>query len=156
MVGNPAYSVAGLASVNAQNAYYTPVILPIVGLARKLWWLNGTTVGTHNIQMGVYADNGYKPGAAIVRGTSTLSAGASVLQFDDITDTQMGPGLVWIAIWFSGTTPTVQGTLASFYRVDKQFYEQSLAAGLPATATPIQNAGALRFLFAGIQFGLVP
>lgn len=155
MIANPGFS--SLVSVAVNTAYYTPVVLPVVGLARKLWWLNGTTASTNNIQCGVYADNGsYNPGAAIIRGTSTLASGASVLQYDDIADTQMGPGLVWLAIWFSGTTTTVQGTGGSGQRTDKAFFEQSLTGGLPATATPVQNSGAVRIFVAGIQFRVSP
>lgn len=151
---NPSF--ASIASNNTNAAYYTPVELPVVGLARKLWWLNGTTASTNNIQCGVYADAGFKPGAAIIRGTSTLASGASVLQYDDIADTVMGPGLVWLAIWFSGTTTTVQGSGSNNLRWAKGFSELSLASGLPATATPISNASTVRIVCHGIQFRVSP
>lgn len=128
----------------AQRAYYYPVIISQPCVAYRLFWLNGATVGTDNFQVGLYRDNDSGddgPGTAIVRGTSTLSAGANICQFDNITDTAIPAGRVWVAIWGSGTTATLFRHLpsASLIRNMSGYLESSLAGGLPATATPAQN-----------------
>lgn len=141
------------AATSLNRAFYYPIFLPVMGTAYKFWWLNGATVGTNNIQVGLYADTGaYLPGAAILRGTSTLSAGASVVQFDaSIAATLVGPGLVWLAIWFNGTTATVRCSTDNRLRLARQYEQSSLSGGLPTTTTPAAASGNRTFIF-GIQF----
>lgn len=130
--------------VSAQRALYFPIIIPTACIAYRLFWLNGATVGTDTVQVGIYNDNDAGddgPGTAIVRGTATTSAGANVCQFDNITDTVVPAGRLWLAVWASGTTTTLFRCQpsASLARNMSGYLENSLATGLPATATPAQN-----------------
>lgn len=120
----------------ANRAFYQPIRLPRQATVRKLWWLNGATVGTDNVQMGVYLPDGADgaPGTRVIAGSATLSSGANSLQFDDITDVTLAAGTWWLAMWANGTTTTV-------FRVGGrsgggQYLESGLSGGLPATATP--------------------
>src|ERR1035437_10210198 len=130
-------------------------MLPVMGTAYKFWWLNGTVASTNNIQAGLYADDGTtKPGAAIKLGTSTLASGVSVLQYDDIADTQVGPGPCWLAIWIGGTTTTLYRGNGAGMRLTRTYQQASLAGGLPSTATPatVSTGFAAPFYVFGIQF----
>ncbi len=127
-----------------QRAYYFPIVLAQPCTAFRLFWLNGATASTNNIQIGIYNDNDAGtdgPGTSVVLGTSTLASGANVCQFDNITDTALYPGRYWLAIWGSGTTTTIFRTApsATLQRGMNCYLESSLASGLPATATPAQN-----------------
>jgi hypothetical protein len=128
----------------AQRAYYFAIKISQPCIAYRFFWLNGATVGTDNFQVGIYNDNDAGtdgPGTAIVRGTSTLSAGANICQFDNITDTVLPQGRLWVAIWGSGTTATLfrHAPTAATIRSTSGYLESSLASGLPTTATPAQN-----------------
>lgn len=120
------------------RAYYYPIYLPTAVTVYKLWWANGATASTNNIQVGVYLADGseFAPGTRVIAGTSTLASGANALQFDDITNTALGPGRYWLAIWCNGTTTTL---FRQNIRYAPCYTEDSLAGGLPATATPGAN-----------------
>lgn len=125
----------------ANRIHYHRVILPSAVTAYKVFWLNGATASTNNFQVGLYYDDGTnKPGGAVVRGTSTLAAGANACQYDNITDTTVGAGVYWLGLWGSGTTATLfrRTTPAA---VPAAFYiEAGGAGGLPATATPVSGS----------------
>jgi hypothetical protein len=129
---------------SAQRAFYFPLIISQPCIAYRFFWLNGATVGTDNLQVGLYNDNDSGddgPGTSIVLGTSTLSAGANICQFDNIADTAIPARRIWLAMWGNGTTATVfrHAPSNTLVRVTSGYIQGSLAAGLPATATPAQN-----------------
>jgi hypothetical protein len=137
-------TAASSAWATAQRAYYFPIIIAQPCIAYRFFWLNGATVGTDNFQVGAYNDNDSGtdgPGTAIVRGTSTLSAGANICQFDNIADTPIPAGRIWLAMWGSGTTATVfrHAPTTSLIHMISGYAENSLVSGLPATATPVQS-----------------
>jgi len=127
----------------ADTAYYTPLWVPTLCVARRLFWANGSTVsGAYNVDVGIYADSGGKPGNRLVSTGLTAQGTALQLQFVDTTDTVVTPGLWWLAI-------TCSSTSATFYRYDVEAYtafdtvvglEQASASPLPATATPVEGA----------------
>src|SRR5262245_30883106 len=126
------------------RAHYFPVVVPVACTAYRLFWLNGATASTNNIQVGIYNDNDAGtdgPGTSVVLGTSTLASGTNVCQFDNITDTALYPGRYWIAIWGSGTTTTIFriSPSATLSRWQNGYIESSLSGGLPSTATPAQQ-----------------
>lgn len=134
---------ASAAYPTTNQAYYHPIVVPKFTVIYRFFWLNGATVGTNNIQVGIYNDNDAGtdgPGNAILRGTSTLSAGANICQFDDVTNTALGPGLYWLGIWCSGTTATLfRSTPSNIHgKMTGAYTEAAGAGGLPATATPAQ------------------
>lgn len=116
---------------------YVPFVLTQGVTVYRLFWLNGATVGTNNLQAGVY-DGAF---SRIIAGTSTLSAGANVCQFDDITDTYLGPGSYYMALWCNGTTATTF-RLSSLSSTQYGVYYETNAGGLPATGTPADTAAA--------------
>lgn len=148
MFGPSARAIATPASAtypSAQRAYYYPVVIPVACTIYRFFWLNGATASTDDIQVGIYNDNDAGtdgPGTALLRGTATLASGANVCQFDDVTDTPLYPGRYWLAIWGEGTTTTLfrVAPTAATHRMFNGYLESSLASGLPATATPAQNA----------------
>lgn len=141
----PHSAICSSAAWPATNrALYVPFTIAAPCIAYRLFWCNGATAGTNNLQAGIYNDNDAGtdgPGTAVILGTSTLSAGASACQFDNIADTALYPGRYWLALWCNGTTATVLRWLPSntLARGMNAMLESSLTGGLPSTATPAAN-----------------
>jgi hypothetical protein len=132
----------------ANRAVYYPLLVPTVTIVRRFWWANGaTTTGGATVEAGVYADGGYKPGGKIVSGSATQGT-ASQVQFVDVTDTTLAPGLYWLALSASSATNTTifRTTLRTEWDAALRF-EQSSANPLPATATPAESSAAHVHLF---------
>jgi hypothetical protein len=72
-------------------------------LCMKVWWMNGTTVGTDIADVGIYTEAGTKLVSAT---TPPTVAGANVIQEADCTDTLIPPGRYWCVYAQSGTTAT--------------------------------------------------
>jgi hypothetical protein len=117
----------------------------------KLWWLNGATVGTNNLQVAVYNE----AFSRIINGTSTLSAGtANACQYDNITDVGLPKGRYWMGLWCNGTTATVFRTTSTNM---PGIYYETPAGGPPATATPVSPAAASPVIpFFGLQLRSSP
>lgn len=127
---------------SASRAVYYPITLPAPCTVRRVWWANGaTTTGGATIEVGIYADAGYSPGAKVLSGSATQGT-ASQVQFVDVTDTTLPVGLWWVAIVSSSATnTTVFRTLISGTQIDALYrYEQASASPLPASATPVQSS----------------
>jgi hypothetical protein len=112
---------------------YVPFAINRPVVVYKLWWLNGATVGTNNLQAAVY-DGAFN---RLINGTSTLSAGANICQYDNITDTGLPAGRYFMALWCNGTTATVIRGLAS---AGLGIYYETNASGPQATGTPVAPA----------------
>lgn len=123
-------SPASAAWSTTNRIVYVPFVLNRAVTVYQLFWLNGATVGTDNLQAGVY-DGSFN---RLIAGTSTLSAGASACQFDNITDTVLGPGRYYMALWANGTTATVWRS--NNYATNGYIYYETNASGLPTTGTP--------------------
>lgn len=132
--------VAASATWIANRTIYIPWYVQEPCTVTEGFWLNGATQNG-NAQVGVYdSTSGLVPGALIVAGTAALaSGGANTIQAPALTDTLIRPGLKWIA--FNGTSST-----GTFFRVSSGTVAQlrsfgvmseTLAGGLPATATPV-------------------
>jgi hypothetical protein len=107
--------------------------------------VNGTTAGTDNVQVGVYDITG----KSVKLGTSTLAAGTSVCQFDNVADFTLPPGDYLMALWCSGTTTHFvrHNASAIHWRTAGCYQESSLAGGLPTTATLATAASAYGPIF---------
>jgi hypothetical protein len=129
---------------SANIAFYYPVSVPVLCVARRVWWANGDTVSSsYNVDCGIYADSGYQPAGLLASSGSTAQGTALEIQFVDITDTVLTPGRYWIAISCSSTSATfirtlVRDTVSTSIRRLASF-RQSTAVPLPATATPVSN-----------------
>jgi hypothetical protein len=124
----------------AQRAYYVPIILQSGCVVRRVWWANGaTTTGGATIEVGVYANSDYGPGAKLISGSATQGT-ASQVQFVDVTDTAIAPGLYWIAMLSSSATNTTVMRITPDTIGDSggSFAQESLGS-LPATATAVET-----------------
>jgi hypothetical protein len=135
---------------SANRAIFLPIQLPGQIIAKRLYLLNGTVV-SGNVDMGLYD-------AALNRLVSigsTVQAGTSAPQFFDITDTRIGPGVVYLAVAIDNITATVfllnSPTSLSSRLVGA--FQQATAFPLPSTATPA--AIATNLPIAGIEIGRV-
>lgn len=115
---------------SANLAIYVPVVVPERVTVVQLGWLNGTTT-TGDADVGIYAEDGTK----IVSTGATARSGASAMQYVDITDTVIGPGLFYLALSNSGTGRI--GVLTSSVNLGQclGLAEEASASPLPASAT---------------------
>lgn len=114
----------------ANRMVYCPITLTHGVVVYRHFWLNGGTVGTDNVNTAVY-DTSFN---RISLGSSTLSAGANVCQFDNVTDYYLGPGAYYLTLWLSGNTATVF-RVAALANGAGVYYETN-ASGPQATGTP--------------------
>jgi hypothetical protein len=141
---------ASAAFTAANKARYYPVLVPVICAVRRLWWANGATVSaSYNLDCGIYADAGYAPGTLLVSTGSTAQGTASQVQFVDVTDTALSPGLYWIAIACSSTSATLfrSQAISGAASVNAALsFGQTTALPLPATATPAEATDAEVYL----------
>jgi hypothetical protein len=146
VVGATSTAAASTTWEFANRAVYLPLLLNASLVARRVWWANGaTTSGGATIEVGVYADSGYGPGAKLVGGSATQGT-ASQVQFVDVTDTSLPPGLYWIAITSSSATSTTIFRASVSTICNVRFQEES-AYPLPSTATPVETSNGSLYLF---------
>lgn len=144
--GNP--STATWESAN--RIVYMGVFIPRVCVIRRVWWANGGTVsGTHTTRVGIYRDTGQMlPGDKLVEGSAT-QATASVIQFVDVTDTAIAPGLWWIALTNSDGTAnsSFMRSLLGSTAMDAGLRVEEAGSGtLPSTATPVKSTNAVLYV----------
>lgn len=132
----------------ADAAHFYPILIPFACVVRRVWWANGATVSaSYNIDCGIYADAGYKPGAKIVSSGSTAQGTAANVQFADVTDTALAPGLYWLALVCSSASATIQ-RISTNTNADAAFkFVQTSALPLPATASPVESTSRTIQLF---------
>jgi hypothetical protein len=128
---------------SANRAVYWPLIIPAVCVVRRLWWANGSSVSaSYNIDVGVYTSSNYGPGEKLVSSGSTAQGTATQVQFVDVTDTTVAPGLYWLAISVSSASATIMriSLLGGAGHGDAAVrFEEASALPLPATATPVEG-----------------
>jgi hypothetical protein len=139
-------TIPGSATYEAVNrGVWHPIQVPSVCVARRIFWVNGATQAG-NIEAGIYLDGGYKPGAKLITtGSVAQSAATNDIQFTDITDTTLAPGLYWLYIAASSTSTTLFRSSMSLLggQVGWKFHQDSIGPGsAPATATPVASTGA--------------
>lgn len=135
---------------SANRAVYIPLRITAVCVVRRLWWANGSTVSaSYNVDVGIYADAGYKPGAKLIATGSTAQGTATEVQFVDVTDTTLAPGRYWLAIACSSASATfLRATVGASGYMDAAWrFEEASALPLPATATPVEASSANIYLF---------
>lgn len=133
-------STSSTAWPTANMAFYIPFQLAGPILVRKLWWHNGTTVGTNNLDAGIYDEEFNR----LASTGGTLSAGASALQEVDITDLYLPRGRYYLALACNGTTATVNaaGTSGGVMSITG-CAQQASAYTLPNPAVPATVTGAM-------------
>lgn len=141
MVGSPAS-----AGTVTGRVWYYPIFVPAVCIIRRVWWINGSTVSaSYNIAVGIYEDAGYIPGRLIVGSASTAQGTATNVQFVDVTDTTLGPGRYWIAVYSSNSSATLF-RLSQTSDEDQLYQLYEATASLPATATPVTSGNVSLYL----------
>lgn len=134
---------------SANRAIFIPLHLPGPVLVKRLFVVNGT-VASGNIDVGLYTAGL----ARIVSAGSTAQTGTSTLQFFDIADTPLSPGLVYLAVALDNTTGTTATTSVSgnAQRTGGVF-QMASAFVLPSTATPAALVASAPLV--GIEIGRV-
>ncbi len=77
----------------ANEAIYIPFSVPVPFLAARMFIYNGGTVNG-NVDLGIYDVDGN----TIITKGATAQAGTSALQFLDITDTTLNPGVYYMGV----------------------------------------------------------
>jgi hypothetical protein len=125
-------AVASAAYVTTNRAIFYPFHLAHPFLVRKMFWVNGTVVGTDSIDVGVYTESGTR----LLSTGGTLSAGVGLIQEIDVTDFLLRPGRYYMGFAQNGTTATTVAILTSAVGARMcGLVEMQTAYVLPATAT---------------------
>lgn len=133
-VGTP----ANAAWPSSNRAYYMPVRISSPFLIAQLFWYNGGTVTTGNVDCGVYSSDGTR----IISTGSTAQSGSNALQSVSVTNTWIGPGLFYLALAMDSS---VVGVFLRVVANHDEFTvlgsaQQASAFPLPATATMVNNS----------------
>lgn len=118
---------------SSNAAIYIPFRIGYIYTSVKMFWLNGTTVGTNHVDVGIYDFQGNQ----LVHSGSTLTSGASVIQSVSISTT-LEPGLYYMAMAMDGTTDTIaRGNIGGSQSVLNGWgmHQQATAFALPSTAS---------------------
>lgn len=123
----------------ANRAFFYPFILPRSMPIRQLYVVSGAAQ-SGNLNMGLY-DGALK---LLIEKGSTSHTANNAVQFLDITDTAVGPGLVYLALVCSNTTSQFFRVAASaaLLRSVGAFQQDLANVSLPSTATPAAIASA--------------
>lgn len=140
------YSAAVWPSANL--AFFVPIRLGASFTSTKIFWLNGATVGTNNVDVGVYDSQGNQ----LAHTGNTLTSGASAVQSVTLAVTLL-PGLYYLAMVMDGTTDTVQRkSISTTTAVPRAvgILTQTTASPLPSTATMVGSTTASFIPYIGL------
>lgn len=134
---------------SANLAVYMPVAIPWPYPVARVFWLNGSTITTTNVDFGIYSAGGTR----IYSTTSTAMSGASTIQYvTPGTPFILPPGSYYFAWTCSSTTSRGNAMTFATALPAKMMglLEQATALPLPATATFATFATILGAPFCGI------
>lgn len=115
----------------ANLAFFYPVRIGYPYTISQFFWVNGTTVGTNSIDIGIYDSQGN----LIVHTGNTLTAGTSATQGVSVTATTLEPGLYYLAMSENGTTDTQFRDIGAVsWNNALGLYQMASANPLPTTA----------------------
>lgn len=126
----------------ANTAFYVPMFIPFHYPVRRVWWCNGSSVTSTNMDFGVFTASGAK----IYSTGSTAQSGASTQQYVSPTAFVLAPGEYYFALACSSTTAnrggqgTTGGTATA--RALCGVLQEASALPLPADMTPVTVANA--------------
>ncbi len=119
---------------------YHPIMLPWSYPVRRVFWINGSTISSTNVDMGIYTRGGVK----LFSTGSTAMVGASSIQYAALgTDIVLPPGGYYLA-WTCDNT-TNRGFACSGSAANGEMLgmlQETKAIPLPATMTPVAWAQA--------------
>lgn len=125
---------ASVANTTANRAIYFPVAIPWMFTIRRLFWGNGSSVGS-SVDMGLFTQDFVK----VASSGTTTTAGASTLQFVTLgSPVLIDPGFYYFGFVSSGTTNALMGASYTLQagRLAGCKLQQLGSASLPAVATP--------------------
>lgn len=134
----------------ANRAIYIPFTVDATCTAKQMFWENGAAAGTTDV--GIY-DNNYK---RLVSLTATANAGTTI-QIGNITDTELVPGLYYMA-WLPSTvtTQTYWSAIVTVVHLRCCGVTQEAVGSATLGATGVPAAVASPFLpFVGVAFSAV-
>lgn len=117
---------------------YVPLVTRSTCVVRRVWWGNGATTAGATIEVGIYGNSGYAPSARLVSGSAAQGT-TNEVQFADVTDTVLPPGLYWIAVATSTTTNTTLFRISLPSNLDAATRYEETGTTLPSTATPVET-----------------
>ena len=140
--GLSALDIASITWPVASTALYIPVSLPWPYPVRRVFWINGSSVTSTNMDFGIYSASGER----IYSTGSTGASGTSAVQYVDPTDFMLDAGSYYFALADSSTTANRGGQGNTSVDVERVrlsgVLQEASALPLPATMTPSAVANA--------------
>lgn len=149
IIQNAAVAVSAATTWTAKLVSYMPVVLPFDYMVQRVWWMNGTTNTTSNVDFGIYSPSGAK---IYSTGTTAMGTVAVVQYVTPATPFMLSAGAYYFAWSCDNTTARAQtqaGT-ANAGRLVGMLQETTGSFGLPATMTPIAWANAFGYSICGV------
>lgn len=136
-------SLASLTWPVANTAFYFPVEIPWPYPVRRVFWVNGTSVTSTNMDFGIYTADGVR----IYSTGSTGASGTSAPQYTSPTEFLLAPGRYYFALADSSTTANRGGMGRTTSTVPQirmaGVLQEASALPLPATMTPSAVANSM-------------
>lgn len=128
----------------ANTAFYVPIALPFPYEVKRVFWVNGSSITSTNMDFGIYAATGTK----LYSTGSTAASGASVPQYTTPSPGfVLPPGRYYFALADSSTTSSRggQGSVAATVArlAEAGVLQQASALPLPASMTGAAVANAV-------------
>lgn len=132
----------------ANTAFYIPIWLPWPYPVKRVFWVNGSSVASTNMDLGIYT----AAGTRIYSTGSTAASGASATQYvTPSPDFILAPGRYYFALSDSSTTANRGGQASTAPTVARirlaGLLQEASALPLPANMTPAAVANAYLPLF---------
>lgn len=140
--GGSVSNTGALTWPSANLAVYMPVSFPYAYPVRRVWWLNGTTVTSSNLDFGIYNVDGTR----LYSTGSTALSGTSQPQYVTPTEFVLSPGAYYFAIVLDTTSANRllgSSTTVTFMQMGGVLQEALGSTALPATMTPAAIATAV-------------
>lgn len=151
---NVLMSAASAAWPTANRALFVPCWLPSPIVVTQGFFLAGTTSsGANNFDIGIYASDGAT--RLVSSGSTAQSGSTSVLNVANIADTEVGPGLIYMALALNSTDHVFRGNPVALFTQAIGMQQQAAAFALPASATFANPASAYVPVFGFTTMGVV-
>ena len=140
VIGSITFTASGTWPV-ASAAFYVPIWLPWPYLVSRVFWYNGSSVASVNVDFGIYNADG----TLIYSTGSTARVGASAAQYvTPSTPFVLSPGQYYFGHSCDSTTASRGGFTSTTGTVGRLalagYLQQGSALPLPATMTPVTVA----------------
>jgi hypothetical protein len=128
----------GAATWVANLAVFVPIRIPFPYLVQRVFWINGSTITTTNVDCGLYSIEGSK----LLSSGSIAMVGATTIQYASVTPILLNPGRYYMAWTCNNTTSRAYvATVTAPHGEMSGLQQQATALPLPAAMTPAVYAG---------------